>query len=128
MYGTLKTQFHFFKTFICTIAFCIVSAANGNTIQSKLEGIWYSPEWEYGFRIEDHKGLMTSWNNTYNPDDSTKKGDVILKITEFTNNGFKGVHTFYDGSLIDVVAIIVDSNVIELSGRREVWKMYRQPE
>ena len=98
------------------------------TIESKLAGTWYSPEWEYGFRIEGNSGLMTSWNNTYNPEDPTKKGDVILKITEFTDNGFKGVHTFYDGSLIDVVAHIVDSNTIELSGRREVWKMYRERE
>jgi hypothetical protein len=71
---------------------------------------------------------MTSWNNTYNPGDPISKGDVVLEISEFTADGFKGVHTFYDGSSIDVVAKILDSNTIELSGRREVWKMYRKNE
>lgn len=97
-----------------------------NFVKSLLTGTWNSPEWRYGFRIAESSGHMTTWNNDYNPDDLMKKGDVILKITEFTENGFKGVHTFYDGSLIDVVATIIDKNTIELSGRREIWEMYRE--
>lgn len=124
--------FIFFITLLCSVLAIAGSQSkttnrNIESAKATLKGSWHSPEWGYGFRIEGDKGYVTSWNNNYNPDDPTAKGDVVLQITEYVEDGFKGVHTFYDDSRIDVVARILDKNTIELSGRREVWKMFRQP-
>ncbi len=92
---------------------------------SVFDGEWNSKEWRYGFKIEGLVGTVTDWNNNYNPDDPTSTGDVILTITEMTDKRFVAVHKFYDGSMIDVVAEIIDKDTIELKGRREVWRMTR---
>ena len=95
--------------------------------ESVFNGVWNSKEWRYGFEIKGSVGTVTDWNNNYNPDDPTTIGDVILTITEFTDNGFVAVHRFYDASMIDVVATLIDANTIELKGRREIWRMTREP-
>lgn len=120
---------HLYIAFAFLISFNLfIYAESGDTDSAKalLAGTWNSPEWKYGFNIEGDFGYMTSWNNYYDPDDKTSKGDVVLRITQYNENGFTGIHLFYDSSQIDVVARIVDENTIELSGRREVWKMYRE--
>lgn len=93
---------------------------------SAFNGVWNSKEWRYGFKIEGMTGTVTDWNNDYNPADKTTTGDLILTITKMTETSFVGVHKFYDGSMIDVTAEIIDKNTIELKGRREVWRMTRE--
>ncbi len=91
-----------------------------------MRGSWYSPEWEYGFAISDYTATITEWNNTYNPQDKNGRGDVVLKNVSYSETGFTASHLFYDGSWIDVTAVMVDENTIRLSGRREVWEMTRK--
>lgn len=95
-------------------------------VRELLQGTWYSSDWEYGFHIAERTGTITDWNNTYNPQDKNGKGDVVLNIQGYSASGFTAKHLFYDGSWIDVTAIIIDKNTIQLSGRKEIWVMTRQ--
>ncbi len=116
----------FKKVFIVLIfSWFLGLSINSIAETSVFDGEWNSKEWRYGFKIEGLVGTVTDWNNNYNPDDPTSTGDVILTITEMTDKRFVAVHKFYDGSMIDVVAEIIDKDTIELKGRREVWRMTR---
>lgn len=116
----------FKKVFIVLIiSWFLGLSINSIAETSVFDGEWNSKEWRYGFKIEGLVGTVTDWDNNYNPDDPTSTGDVILTITEMTDKRFVAVHKFYDGSMIDVVAEIIDKDTIELRGRREVWRMTR---
>lgn len=127
------------KYFILAISFLLIAfETNAQTIQANsttrtteqakelVQGTWYSPDWEYGFNISNFTGRITDWHNTYNPKDKNGKGDVALNIEGYSDSGFTAKHLFYDGSWIDVRAIIINDNTLQLTGRREVWIMKRQ--
>ena len=94
-------------------------------IEPKVQGEWFSPKWNYGFRIEGMSGYVTQWNYKYNPKDKTSVGDLILKIEKYTSTGFLGEQQFFSGKIVPVVGSLVDPNTIKLEAGPEVWLMVR---
>ncbi|MCA8881342.1 MAG: hypothetical protein KDA73_15630 [Rhodobacteraceae bacterium] len=87
----------------------------------RIQGNWYSPDFDYGFDIEGDIGIATLSNapGVYNA------GDPMLRISEVREDAISGEQIFTNGHWYRVRISVLDENTIELDGRGFIWKMIR---
>jgi WD40 repeat protein len=112
-----------------------ISSPSSNSVASprmaagdigRFDGSYYSPEFKYGFRIQNGGGTATISNSsTYKP------GDPILRFKVSDANGFVGEQICTNGKFYPVTGVLAPDGNLEMSisgcgaGGTIQWRMVR---
>lgn len=88
---------------------------------SIFDGHWYSPEWNYSYRLQDGVGTATSSNSpNFNP------GDTIIGIQAEGPASFSGAQVYRDGKWYSIRGVLHEDGRIYIRGEKNVhWYMMR---
>jgi hypothetical protein len=102
-----------------------VSAASATDVRPDnsrgFDGVWYSAQWRYGFRIEGGSGVATISNSS-----KFKPGDRILRMDSVSGKSFRGQQMYADGRWQPVTGELVDGQTLKMQGGSYVWSMSRR--
>jgi serine/threonine protein kinase len=85
------------------------------------DGHWYSPEWKYGYRLQDGVGIASSTNSP-----RFSVGDVIIRIRAVAPKVFEGEQVYRDGRWYRIRGELRSDGRIYISGEKNVnWHMER---
>jgi hypothetical protein len=87
---------------------------------STFDGEWLSDQYAYAMKITNRTGIVTLANSAV-----SKVGDVILVIASVDNLRFNGRHIFSNGSIKDVIGLLVSEDALLLSGGGLSWTLRR---
>ena len=85
------------------------------------DGHWYSPEWKYGYRLQDGVGIASSTNSP-----RFNVGDVIIRIRAVAPRVFEGEQVYRDGRWYRIRGELRSDGRIYILGEKNVsWHMER---
>ena len=91
-----------------------------NAIQT-LNGNWYSPQWKYGYVLQNGVGTATSTNSP-----NFNVGQNIIQLTATAHNKFSGQQVYTDGKFYNVTATLQPDGNLYFEGEKNVkWTMTR---
>jgi hypothetical protein len=89
------------------------------TQATAFDGVWFSNQWRYGFKIQGKTGIATQSNSPkYAP------GDVILRIDSVSGQTFRGSQIYTDGVWRQVTGQLANGT-LRISGPTSSWVMTR---
>lgn len=107
----------------CIVIFCAFFTLNihAQTEVQKLDGDWYSTEWQYGYKLKDGIGTATSTNSP-----NFKVGQNIIQLSAISNTTFVGQQVYKDGKFYKVVANLTPEGRLRFEGEKNAkWTMER---
>lgn len=86
----------------------------------ELDGEWYSPEWKYGYRLNNGVGTAT-----YSNSPNFRPGDRIIFLTNLGIGLYTGRQVYRDGNFYSIQATLYNDRLC-IQGERNVnWCMVR---
>lgn len=89
------------------------------TQATAFDGVWFSNQWRYGFKIQGKTGIATQSNSP-----KFKPGDVILRIDSVSGQTFRGTQIYTDGVWRPVTGQLANGT-LRISGPTSSWVMTR---
>lgn len=88
---------------------------------NSFDGIWFSDQYRYGFRIEGKLGIATVSNSP-----SFSPGDPILRFERVSDVAFRGDQIFANGKWYQISGQLIDQRTLRMEGGGLVWTMSRR--
>ncbi len=86
----------------------------------ELDGEWYSPEWKYGYRLNNGVGTAT-----YSNSPNFRPGDRIIFLTPLGIGSYRGRQVYRDGNFYSVDATLYNDRLCFEGERNVNWCMVR---
>jgi hypothetical protein len=86
----------------------------------ELDGEWYSPEWKYGYRLNNGVGTAT-----YSNSPNFRPGDRIIFLTTLGIGSYTGRQVYRDGNFYSIQATLYNDRLCFEGERNVNWCMVR---
>ena len=86
---------------------------------NSINGLWYSPQWKYGYELKNGVGVATSSNSP-----KFAPGDIILRLKPVMFGEFEGEQMYKDGKFYKVNVSLTADGRLYFEGEKNVkWHM-----